>query len=76
MQVMEWVREASADGKTLIAGVGVESVHETVYLANRAAEAGERGEMPFALFVEIVEIADMQPLAGEFDGEAASAWIM
>jgi 4-hydroxy-2-oxoglutarate aldolase len=40
IQVMEWVREASADGKILIAGVGTESVHETVWLANRAAEAG------------------------------------
>ncbi|MGI9073610.1 MAG: dihydrodipicolinate synthase family protein [Bryobacteraceae bacterium] len=40
IQVMEWVREASSDGKTLIAGVGTESVHETVLLANRAAEAG------------------------------------
>jgi 4-hydroxy-2-oxoglutarate aldolase len=40
IQVMEWVREASADGKTLIAGVGAESVRETVCLANRAAEAG------------------------------------
>ncbi|MGI8962098.1 MAG: dihydrodipicolinate synthase family protein [Bryobacteraceae bacterium] len=40
IQVMEWVREASLDGKTLIAGIGTESVHETVLLANRAAEAG------------------------------------
>jgi 4-hydroxy-2-oxoglutarate aldolase len=40
IQAMEWVREASADGKTLIAGVGTESVHETVLLANRAAELG------------------------------------
>jgi 4-hydroxy-2-oxoglutarate aldolase len=40
VQVMEWVREASAEGKTLIAGVGVESVQETVLLANRAAELG------------------------------------
>src|SRR5205085_7430401 len=37
---MEWVREASAPGKTLIAGVGAESVQETVEIANRAAEAG------------------------------------
>ncbi|MFL6350836.1 MAG: dihydrodipicolinate synthase family protein [Bryobacteraceae bacterium] len=40
IQVMEWVREASGEGRTLIAGVGAESVHETVLLANRAAEAG------------------------------------
>lgn len=40
LQEMEWVREASADGKVLIAGVGAESVHETVRMANRAAEIG------------------------------------
>jgi 4-hydroxy-2-oxoglutarate aldolase len=40
IQLMEWVREASAAGKVLIAGVGVESVHETVELANRAAGIG------------------------------------
>ncbi len=40
IQVMEWVREASTKGKTLIAGVGYESVHETVAMANRAAQAG------------------------------------
>ena len=40
LQVCEWVREASADGKILIAGVGAESVHQTVLLANRAAEIG------------------------------------
>ena len=40
VQLMEWVKEASAEGKTLIAGVGAESVHETVRIANRAAEAG------------------------------------
>jgi 4-hydroxy-2-oxoglutarate aldolase len=40
IHLMEWVREASAEGKTLIAGVGAESVHETVRVANRAAEIG------------------------------------
>ncbi len=40
IQLIEWVREASAEGKTLIAGVGAESVHETVQIANRAAEIG------------------------------------
>jgi 4-hydroxy-2-oxoglutarate aldolase len=40
VQLMQWVRETSADGKTLIAGVGAESVHETVRIANRAAEIG------------------------------------
>jgi 4-hydroxy-2-oxoglutarate aldolase len=40
LQVMEWVREASAPGKILITGVGAESVHETVEIANRAADSG------------------------------------
>jgi 4-hydroxy-2-oxoglutarate aldolase len=40
IQVMEWVREASAEGRALIAGVGAEGVRETVSLANRAAQAG------------------------------------
>ena len=40
IQLMEWVREASAEGKILIAGVGAESVRETVRVANRAAEIG------------------------------------
>jgi 4-hydroxy-2-oxoglutarate aldolase len=37
---MEWVSQASAPGKTLIAGVGAESVHETLRVANRAADLG------------------------------------
>lgn len=37
---MEWVREASAEGKILIAGAGAESVHETVEIADRAASIG------------------------------------
>ncbi len=40
VQLMEWVKEASSEGKTLIAGVGAESVHETVRLASCAAKAG------------------------------------
>jgi 4-hydroxy-2-oxoglutarate aldolase len=40
IQLMEWVREASSEGKTLIAGVGTDGVRETVKLANRAAEIG------------------------------------
>lgn len=40
LQLMSWVKEASAPGKTLIAGVGAESVHETTRLAHRAAEIG------------------------------------
>jgi len=40
LQLMQWIREASAEGKILIAGVGAESVHETVQMANQAAEIG------------------------------------
>lgn len=40
LRLMEYVREAAAPGKILIAGVGAESVHETVEMANRAAEIG------------------------------------
>jgi 4-hydroxy-2-oxoglutarate aldolase len=40
IQLMEWVRDASAAGKMLIAGVGLESVRETAALANRAADLG------------------------------------
>lgn len=40
LQLMSWVKEASAPGRTLVAGVGAESVHETVRLALRAAEIG------------------------------------
>jgi 4-hydroxy-2-oxoglutarate aldolase len=37
---MDWVHEASAEGRTLIAGTGAESVQETVHMANRAAAIG------------------------------------
>ncbi len=40
LRLMEWIKEANAPGKTLIAGVGAESVHETVRLANQAAAIG------------------------------------
>jgi 4-hydroxy-2-oxoglutarate aldolase len=40
VQSMEWIAEASAPGKVLIAGVGAESVSETVRMADRAANAG------------------------------------
>ncbi len=40
LELMSWVKEASAPGKTLIAGVGAESVKETVRLANCAADLG------------------------------------
>lgn len=39
-QLMEWVKQASAENKLLIAGAGAESVHETAAIANRAAEIG------------------------------------
>jgi 4-hydroxy-2-oxoglutarate aldolase len=40
LQLMELVKQSAAPGKVLIAGVGLESVHETVEMANRAAEIG------------------------------------
>lgn len=40
VMMMELVRQAAVSGKILIAGVGAESVHETVQMANRAAEIG------------------------------------
>ena len=40
LQLMQWVRESAAPGKILIAGVGAESVQETIELSNRAAEIG------------------------------------
>ncbi len=50
IQLMEWVSEASAEGKTLIAGVGAESVQETVRIANRAAEAGYHAALTLTPF--------------------------
>ena len=38
--MMELVKQATAPGKILIAGVGTDGVHETVAMANRAAEIG------------------------------------
>ncbi len=40
VQQMHWIAEAAAEGKMLIAGVGAESVHETVRLSALAADAG------------------------------------
>jgi 4-hydroxy-2-oxoglutarate aldolase len=40
LRVMECVREASPEGKVLIAGLASDSVHESVRIANRAAELG------------------------------------
>ncbi len=50
IQLMEWIREASAEGKTLIAGVGAESVQETVRIANRAADAGYHAALALTPF--------------------------
>jgi 4-hydroxy-2-oxoglutarate aldolase len=50
LQLMEWVREASAEGKTLIAGVGAESVNETVHLANCAAGLGYHAALALTPF--------------------------
>ncbi len=40
LELMELVKQAAAPGKILIAGVGAESVHETVAMANRAEQIG------------------------------------
>lgn len=45
IQLFEWVAEAAAPEKLLIAGTGVESVRETVALTNRAAEIGYKAAM-------------------------------
>jgi 4-hydroxy-2-oxoglutarate aldolase len=50
LELMDWVRDATAEGKTLIAGVGAESVHETVRIANRAAEAGYHAALTLTPF--------------------------
>ena len=44
-QMFEWVAECAAPDKLLIAGTGVESVRETVWLTNRAAEMGYKAAM-------------------------------
>ena len=56
IQLMEWVREASAEGKTLIAGVGAESVRETVRVANRAAEIGFHAALALTPFYYRVQM--------------------
>jgi 4-hydroxy-2-oxoglutarate aldolase len=45
IQLFEWVAEAAAAGKLLLAGTGVESVRETAALTNRAAEIGYKAAM-------------------------------
>jgi 4-hydroxy-2-oxoglutarate aldolase len=44
-EMFGWVAEAAAPGKLLIAGTGVESVRETVWLTNKAAEMGYQAAM-------------------------------
>src|SRR3974390_2952523 len=44
-QIWEWVAQYAAADKLLLAGTGVESVRETVWLTNRAAEMGYKGAM-------------------------------
>ena len=44
-QMFEWVAEVAAPGKLLMAGTGVESVRETVWLTNRASDMGYKAAM-------------------------------
>lgn len=48
--LMAWVREASTEGKTLIAGVGAESVAETIRLSNIAADLGYHAALALTPF--------------------------
>ena len=45
VRLWEWVAEYSAPEKLLMAGTGMESVRETVWLTNKAAELGYRAAM-------------------------------
>jgi 4-hydroxy-2-oxoglutarate aldolase len=45
LEMFEWVAECAAPDKLLMAGTGVESVRETVWLTNRAAEMGYKAAM-------------------------------
>ncbi|MCC6341056.1 MAG: dihydrodipicolinate synthase family protein [Bryobacterales bacterium] len=45
LDVWGWVAQAAGTGKLLIAGTGVESVRETVWLTNKAAEMGYKAAM-------------------------------
>lgn len=45
IQLWEWVAQYAAPEKLLIAGTGVEGVHETVLLTNRAADLGYKAAM-------------------------------
>ena len=56
IRLMDLVREASAEGKTLIAGVGAESVRETVRMANCAAEIGYQAALALTPFYYRVQM--------------------
>jgi 4-hydroxy-2-oxoglutarate aldolase len=45
LQMFEWVAQYAGSDKLLLAGTGVESVRETVWLTNRAAEMGYKAAM-------------------------------
>ncbi|MEO8662659.1 MAG: dihydrodipicolinate synthase family protein, partial [Bryobacteraceae bacterium] len=45
LQMFEWVAEYAAPEKTLLCGTGVESVRETVWLTNKAADMGYKAAM-------------------------------
>jgi 4-hydroxy-2-oxoglutarate aldolase len=45
LQMLEWVARYAGSDKLLLAGTGVESVRETVWLTNRAAEVGYKAAM-------------------------------
>jgi 4-hydroxy-2-oxoglutarate aldolase len=75
IQLMEWVREASAEGKTLIAGVGAESVRETVRMANRAAEIGFHAALALTPFYYRVQMHRPDTQALYFRAVADSAKI-
>ncbi len=45
IKLWEWVAEYAASEKLLMAGTGVESVRETVWLTNKAAEIGYKAAM-------------------------------
>lgn len=45
IQLWEWVAQWAAPGKLLIAGTGMDSVHETVALTNRAADLGYKAAL-------------------------------
>jgi 4-hydroxy-2-oxoglutarate aldolase len=56
VQLMRWIAESAAPGKVLIAGVGAESVHETVRLAGLAAEAGFHAALVLSPFYYRVQM--------------------